>query len=368
MSHAYIKTWDNQLMKFFHCADIHLGSKLESNFSPTKAAERASEIRTTFSKLADTAEKEGVTAILLSGDVFDVPLPRLNDTQFFYSVIRNHPHIDFLYLRGNHDTAQVHLDRPDNLKLFDETWTHYSYGDVDIYGREIGDNVPSDLASSLTVDPNRINIVMLHGQAGLVKQKGSIDLREFASKGIDYIALGHIHSYSSGNVDSRCSYAYSGCLEPRGYDELGPKGYIDIEVDKKLALKFVEFSRRRIDLLKVDVSGCHSTVDVIDKIRNESKTSPDNLLRIELVGQADFDKSSLLNDVNSALESSYYSISVKDKTKKKIDIDSYRDEKSIRGEFIRMVEQDSSLSDEEKAKVIELGFDALQHGEEEAKR
>ena len=163
-------------------------------------------------------------------------------------------------------------------------------------------------------------------------------------------------------MDSRCSYAYSGCLEPRGYDELGPKGYIDIEVDKKLALKFVEFSRRRIDLLKVDVSGCHSTVDVIAKIRNESKTSPDNLLRIELVGQADFDKSSLLVDVNSALESSYYSISVKDKTKKKIDIDSYRDEKSIRGEFIRMVEQDSSLSDEEKAKVIELGFDALSMG------
>ncbi len=350
-------------MKFFHCADIHLGSKLDTKFSPEQADQRASEIRATLSDLADRADKEGARAILLSGDVFDVPLPRPSDTQYFYSIIKKHPNVDFLYLRGNHDTAQIHLEHPDNLKLFDNSWGHYSYGDVDIYGREIGNDVPGDLASSLAVDPSRTNIVMLHGSAGLVKSKGVIDLRDFASKGIDYIALGHIHSYSFGKVDSRCSYAYSGCLEPRGYDELGPKGYIEIEADGGVSFNFVEFSRRRIDLLKFDVSSCSSTLDVVSAIKQQVTTSPKNMLRIELCGQAGFDRSSLVADVYSNLENGYYSLSVKDETETKIDLATYREQKSIRGEFVRLVEQDDKLTDEQKAKIIELGFDALRYGE-----
>ena len=49
-------------------------------------------------------------------------------------------------------------------------------------------------------------------------------------KNIDYLALGHIHEYSQGQIDLRGKYAYSGCLEGRGFDELGEKGFILIDV------------------------------------------------------------------------------------------------------------------------------------------
>ena len=42
-------------MKFIHCADLHLDSKLESNMSREQAAERRNEILLTFKRIVDFA-------------------------------------------------------------------------------------------------------------------------------------------------------------------------------------------------------------------------------------------------------------------------------------------------------------------------
>jgi exonuclease SbcD len=46
-----------------------------------------------------------------------------------------------------------------------------------------------------------------------------ISLKELKNKAIDYLALGHIHSYKMEQLDSRGVYCYPGCLEGRGFDE-----------------------------------------------------------------------------------------------------------------------------------------------------
>jgi fucose 4-O-acetylase-like acetyltransferase len=76
---------------------------------------------------------------------------------------------------------------------------------------------------------------MLHGQetAGrFVKNKksadyaGSVSLSALRGRGIDYLALGHIHAYKKAPLDSRGIYCYPGCLEGRGFDECGRKGFV----------------------------------------------------------------------------------------------------------------------------------------------
>ena len=57
-------------MKFIHCADVHLGSKMESKLPKEKSDERKSEVRTAFRNMVKYAEENGIRVIALSGDVF----------------------------------------------------------------------------------------------------------------------------------------------------------------------------------------------------------------------------------------------------------------------------------------------------------
>ena len=55
----------------------------------------------------------------------------------------------------------------------------------------------------------------------------------------------------------------------------------------------------------------------------------------------------------------YFSVSVKYKTTRKINIEKYQKDLSLKGEFVRVVYQDESLTDEEKSKIIRVGLKAL---------
>ena len=125
-------------MKIFHTADIHLGSRMDSSFNKEIADERKAELRNTFKRLVEYAKGNGVSLIMLCGDIFDSDRPFKKDKDFFYSVVTANPDIDFLYLKGNHDISDaIPEELPENLKLFSERWTAYSYGDVVICGTEI---------------------------------------------------------------------------------------------------------------------------------------------------------------------------------------------------------------------------------------
>ena len=66
------------------------------------------------------ANENNVSIILLSGDVFDSDKPYKKDKLFFYSIIEKYPNIDFMYLRGNHDSYEFNNQDYPNLKTFSE--------------------------------------------------------------------------------------------------------------------------------------------------------------------------------------------------------------------------------------------------------
>ena len=125
-------------MKLIHCADIHLGSKIEAKLSTEKANIRKKEVRSAFVQMVEQAKENDVKAILISGDLFDSDRPLQKDKEFFYSVVKNTPGIDFLYLRGNHDSKESYTvyDLP-NLKTFNNVWQKYCYENVCISAIEI---------------------------------------------------------------------------------------------------------------------------------------------------------------------------------------------------------------------------------------
>lgn len=339
-------------MKIIHCADIHLGAPINS-FPDEVSKERKREVRNTFIRMVQFAKEKGVKVIMLSGDVFDRDKPFKKDVEVFYDVVENNPEIDFLYLRGNHDQEGESIALS-NLKTFSTVWQSYAYGDVVISGIEIGTENNVSMYSTLALNEKQKNIVMLHGQIG-----GDINLTRLRDKGIDYLALGHIHQYEEGALDNRGRYAYSGCLEGRGFDETGVKGFVLLDVEDKLSYTFIPFSLRSIEKVELDVSGLQAGSEMVRLARAQIPFKKENIYRIELVGEVDADVDSFAEDVQKYLETDCAYVSVKDKTTKKMDYTIYEGDNSLKGEFVRTVRERTDYTEEEKAQIIAFGLKAL---------
>lgn len=337
-------------MKIIHCADIHLGCSL-SDLGKEKGEERRREIRATFERIISFAEANSVQAIILAGDVFDSARPFMRDKKFFYDAIKAHPSIDFLYLRGNHDISGGYECTLSNLKTFGNTWQGYRYEDADIYGAELPYN--GDMYSSLVLGRNRFNIVVLHGQINT-----DFSLTKLRNKNIDYLALGHIHSCSGGNIDVRGRYAYCGCPEGRGFDETGEKGFILLDTSAR-NMQFIPFAKRTICEYDADISGCSGAYEAYELIKRNFPRDTNAIVRFNLCGKINFSDTRLAEEIQSYLAEDYYYLSVKDKTSSYYDPSKLKDSTSLKGQFYRSVMSDNTLTEADKLRVIEVGLNAL---------
>ncbi len=346
-------------MKIIHCADLHLGSKIEG-FPKEVSEKRKTEVRNTFLRMVEFAKEEGVSLILLAGDIFDREKPYKKDTDFFYSVVESNREIDFLMLRGNHD-EKGEIPALPNLKTFSSEWRYYSYGKVTVAGIELCKDNARSYYSTLSLAADGQNIVMLHGPIG-----EEVNLTKLREKNVDYLALGHIHQFTEGKLDDRGRYAYSGCLEGRGFDETGEKGFILLESGNSLSYSFYPFSRRKIERHQVDVSGLREGHAMAKRAKEQIVFDKENIYRIELVGEVDAGVEQFAMDVQTYLEGNCVFLSVKDCTKKKIDYAAFQYDVSLKGEFVRGVRQSEDYTEEEKAQIIAYGLKALSGREVDA--
>ena len=352
-------------MKFLHISDVHLGSKMESKMPAQKAAERRTELLFAFSSAVRYAAENQINKILISGDLFDSDRPFKKDKDFFLGLVKRSPEITFYYLRGNHDIKESFVSEElENLKTFSDSWTSYDEGGAVISGIEISRENATSLYTTLSLDKAKTNIVMLHGIASDTAGEDKIDIRALKDRGIDYLALGHIHSHSVGRLDGRAVMAYPGCLEGRGFDECGEKGFLVVDTDKErgTSLQFIKNSIREIKEISVDVSEAKNAFEVFSIAKDAANTSQKNLLRVNLTGALGFTSENLAKTVEKYLSDYFYFVSVKDKTKISLDLGEISEEISLRGEFLRLV-YSSDLSEEDKRDIITFGFNALS-GEE----
>ena len=354
-------------MKIIHCSDLHLDSKMETNLNKEKAKERKNEILLTFEKMVNFAKKNGVKVIIIAGDMFDKKNISVKAKKIVKNQIILNQEIDFLYLKGNHDEInfiEEEEEIPSNLKLFNEKeWVTYKYGDIAVTGIEIGKQNNYNIYNSLILEKNDINIVVMHGQESQndVKDKAEIiNLKDLKNKNIDYLALGHIHTFKQEKLDNRGIYCYSGCLEGRGFDECGEKGFVLLDIeDKQIKTQFIPIAKRTLHEINIDITGITENYDIEQKIEEETnKISRDDLIKIVLKGKVEAGTTRDIDYLKKKYEDRFYCIKIYDETTLNIDYMKHQNDASLKGEFIRLVlEQD--LTDEEKGKIINTGIRAL---------
>ena len=355
-------------MKIIHTGDVHLGSAMR-NLPADKANVRKAEIVENFRRLCMYAKENGVTAVLISGDLFDEnKVSGALKNEVFSAMAEANP-VCFFYVSGNHDDG-VYFEgkKPDNLYLFSQNhgWQGYDLPEnVTVTGVD-GKNMSAELYAQIRLRPERFNVVVMHGdvrKAEGMREQDHVSLQRLQNRNVDYLALGHIHipMVQAERLDGRGRWRYCGCLEGRGFDEVGPRGFFLLEIAQGRLQKelFIPFAQREIVERAVDISACGNYYDVeravlegLNGVRREC------IVKIVLRGrhQAGLKKDVAL--LSARFAHNFFHAKVVDESRIFIDYAAFRNDLSERGEFVREVSR-YDMSEEERAEILDVGLKAL---------
>ncbi len=348
-------------MKILHTSDIHIDSPMTARLPSAKIRERRRELIANFAELAACAVREGAGAVIIAGDLFDSErVSRKARDSVLDTIIRN-PSLTFFYLKGNHEgdaLAESGVVLPENLLVFGDTWTYFTADGITVAGRAV---CTSDMFDTLELPDNTKNIIVLHGE--LRDRSAHPDIigqADALGKKIDYMALGHYHSYTAVRLDARTSAVYSGTPEGRGFDETGEHGYVIIDTDGTLGYKFRSFAKRQLRTPLLPLDNIMTQGELYERSELLLRDIPyGDLVRLCLVGEYEPELWLDTDALTKRFENRFYHFEVKNTSKIKIDPENYKYDKSFKGEFIRTVSSDESLDDDKKSKIIACGLYAL---------
>lgn len=352
-------------VKIVHCADIHIGSGGDPR--------RDAEVKQTFSRIVDYAKEIAADLLLIAGDLFDghkVTGGVLEEISAKFAEFSGRVFI----APGNHDYygANTFWDKwelPENVTVFRKSAEVFELADsgVRVFGGafEEGYRTSHILREFPKADENLINIAVVHGDIGTDSLYGPIDTADMADCGMDYIALGHIHKRSEIQREGSTCYAYCGCPEGQGFDELGAKGVYAGTVDKgAVKLDFVPLCHRQFIEETVDISSGLRTIDIAEIIlRKISEKYGDEgaewFYKIILTGETSLEINP--REVAAAIGERLYFAKVRDKTKAPVgDMGVIAAENSLKGLFVRkMLERMESLPPDKAEEALKIGLAAF---------
>ena len=330
------------MVRILHAGDFHLDSAFGA-LTPEQARQRRAESRRMPERMVDWANDHGVQLLLLAGDLFDGD-DLSGDTAKLLARALGGFQGQVVIAPGNHDpyTARSAYARtlwPDNVHIFTEdrmqTIPFPQYGCA-VHGAAFtAPEEPERGLRGFYAQPDgSARIMVLHGDMGSRESRyRPLTPEEIAATGLDYLALGHVHGCTGVLRMGSVPYAYCGCPEGRGFDELGDKGFLAGQVSPEGAeLQFVPFARRRYRIMEVDVTDGDPAALVSAALPAGAE---EDIYRVVLTGSPAAPVSP--ERVQSALSGRCCALQVRDKTTARQELWDKCGEDTLRGLFLQQL-------------------------------
>ncbi len=361
-------------MRIIHAADFHLDAPFDG-ITPQQAVQRRAEQRQLLERLAALAGEFQAQAVLLAGDLLDGERVYAETVEALTDTL-GRIKIPVFIAPGNHDpftptSPYARIPWPDNVTVFSSNAIQAvelpGCGAV-VYGAAF--TAPHQEESLLrgfsAPDDGRLRLMALHGQVGGAPEGGynPIAEEEIAASGLDYLALGHVHRYSGLCRAGQVPWAYCGCPEGRGFDELGPKGALCVQVERggTPQVEFVPLCARQYRILRLPVTPQDDADGVTARLH--AQAAPADLVRVVLTGEWG-DKPINLTQIENQCRQDFYSLSLRDETTLSRGLWERLEEDSLTGLFLRRLQARQDAGDGELVQMAaRFGLAALENRED----
>ncbi len=316
--------------RIVHCADLHIGKPVLSYLSEEKASIRRREIETSLHRIIDLTRKETPDLLIISGDVFEYGLARPSSVREASDIFRAIPDTKVFLASGNHDPALPDslyntVEWPENVFLFLSPKIQKvvlpELG-LEVYGRGwVTFNDRERPLRYFKADKSELmSIMVIHGDVispGAPQESiyAPILLADVASSGIDYMALGHIHTPGVINAGDTVA-VYPGCPEPLTSSDTGRRGVRVTELLKnqegktRVNSEFVPLSVREACVETVDITGLFTYEQVKNAVL--SAGTPTSRLRdlwtVALAGRSEPEMNLDIESLERELEQDFFSL------------------------------------------------------------
>ncbi|MDR1131637.1 MAG: DNA repair exonuclease [Oscillospiraceae bacterium] len=324
-------------LKLLHAADLHLDSAFEA-LSPEAAEERRAEQRELLFRIEDLAEKRGVAAVLLSGDIFDNETVRSETARDFNSSL-GALSCPVIIAPGNHDPYTPHsmwetMRIPENVYIFKSAGisaAEFQGIPARFWGAAFTNSFSHPLLNGFSRGEKTdelADVLVIHGDtAAGAGDYNPISREALVKCGMDYAALGHIHARTPLMTAGGTAYAYPGCTEGRGFDETGEKGLLIVTLsDAGVRTEFVPLGGVRYEILRVDVGGKDVSAAVCEAV---SGLTENDCCRLVLAGECSAQPD--LGLVRKALEGRFRELQLRDETTPKRELWPLRNKDTLSG-------------------------------------
>lgn len=267
--------------KFVHAADLHLDSPLAGvadtvpSDVPALAVFRKATLLA-LRNLVDLCLREKVDFLLLAGDLFDAKDRSVRARLALFDELGrlDSAGIRTYIVHGNHDpllgTGSA-MRLPPSVKVFGASWEEVTFerGGKPVcriqgisYDRE---RVTEDLSSHFRRCGEEFTLGLLHANlTGTSAVSGHANyapcsLADLAARGLDYWALGHVHTRATYELPDGGLVVYPGNPQGRHVNETGERGCMVVEVEGRRArTRFVPVAAVRWHRLEVAIDELES--------------------------------------------------------------------------------------------------------------
>lgn len=355
------------MLKILHTADIHLGR--EFHFLREKGREHRNQLLTTFDCIIDSAISANVHIILIAGDLFD--------SNRVYGIVTGRvlaaferlkeKGIQVCILPGTHDaysddSIYRFMHFPANVTVFTPELDHKLYEELDltVYGKAFDGRSfgQSPLQGLSPTRKSRFHIGMAHCSIkieGRIERDAMIlDTNEIANSGLDYLALGHWHSFqdfSRGNVKA----FYCGSPEPVYMDQKGAGFIAMVTIHEKgnVQVEPIRVGSKKFDAITIDVGQVKSVEDIIKTIA--ARADPSLILQTTLEGLSGIDLSVNPQEIEDKLGDRFFALRVIDKSHPRLEEIRVEDfpEETVSGKFVRAMQHKIATAGENEKELYQ---------------
>ena len=368
-------------IKIVHTGDLHFDTPFK-DVGESQSRINKEELKEVFRNIIHFCKEKAVDILLLAGDIFDNFTLNRETLYFIEQSLKEIHEVKVFISPGNHDpygdkSFYKLINWPNNVYIFkgDLEKVYLEDLDINVWGYGFREKYTRQSALKDFSEPSdKINLMVLHGEissSNRGNEYNPITFNDIRNSGMDYIALDHRHNFSGINKEGQTFYAYSGCPQGRGFDELGDKGIIYGYVSKgTVDLEFVKTSKRNYIEEHIDISDSFGYEEVkksiIDSI-NESDRKH-NLYKIVLEGEISPDFSIEEELLRERLGLDFYYCKIIDKTRVKYNIEEITRGYSVKSLFVKKIMNliESAETEEDKEVLmmaLKVGLSSLSEGQ-----